>query len=75
MTMAIQGAVLQDIVATHLRTKIAQRDDNDTDERFQRVIRSYTKLIAWSRSGTRRPPRSTGAHIWRAPPSTCSRMT
>jgi len=45
MTMAIQGAVLQDIVATHLRTKIAQRDDNDTDERFQRVIRSYTKLI------------------------------
>ncbi len=37
-TMAIQGAVLQDIVATHLRTKIAQRDDNDTDERFQRVI-------------------------------------
>ncbi|MGD0238929.1 MAG: FCD domain-containing protein [Streptosporangiaceae bacterium] len=45
MTMAIQGAVLQDIVATHLRTKIAQRDDNDTDERFQLVIRSYTKLI------------------------------
>jgi GntR family transcriptional repressor for pyruvate dehydrogenase complex len=45
-TMAIQGAVLQDIVATHLRTKIAQRDDNDTDERFQRVIRSYTKLIS-----------------------------
>jgi GntR family transcriptional regulator, transcriptional repressor for pyruvate dehydrogenase complex len=45
LTMAIQGAVLQDIVATHLRTKIAQRDDNDTDERFQRVIRSYTKLI------------------------------
>jgi len=50
-TMAIQGAVLQDIVATHLRTKIAQRDDNDTDERFQRVIRSYMKLIALVKAG------------------------
>jgi DNA-binding FadR family transcriptional regulator len=45
-TMAIQGAVLHDIAATHLRTKIAQRDESDTDERFQRVIRSYTKFIA-----------------------------
>ena len=44
-TMAMQGAVLQDIVATHLRTKIAWRDDDDTDERFQRAIRSYAKLI------------------------------
>jgi DNA-binding FadR family transcriptional regulator len=44
-TMAIQGAVLQDIVATHLRTKIAQRDDSDTAERFQRVVRSYSKFI------------------------------
>jgi GntR family transcriptional regulator, transcriptional repressor for pyruvate dehydrogenase complex len=44
-TMAIQGAVLQDIVATHLRTKIAQRDDTHTAEHFERVIRSYTKLI------------------------------
>jgi GntR family transcriptional regulator, transcriptional repressor for pyruvate dehydrogenase complex len=44
-TMAIQGAVLQDIVATHLRTKIAQRGESDTAERFQRVIRSYTKFI------------------------------
>ena len=50
-TMAIQGAVLQDIVATHLRTKIAQRDDNDTDERFQRGIRSYTKLISLVKAG------------------------
>ena len=50
-TMAIQGAVLQDIVATHLRTKIAQRDDNDTAERFQRVIRSYEKLIAHVKAG------------------------
>jgi DNA-binding FadR family transcriptional regulator len=50
-TMAIQGAVLQDIVATHLRTKIAIRDDNDTDERFQRAIRSYEKLIALVKAG------------------------
>jgi DNA-binding FadR family transcriptional regulator len=49
--MAIQGAVLQDIVATHLRTKIAQRDDNDTAERFARVIRSYTKLISLVKAG------------------------
>ena len=44
-TMAVQGAVLADIVATHLRTKIAQRDDSDTAERFQRVVRSYSKFI------------------------------
>jgi DNA-binding FadR family transcriptional regulator len=50
-TMAVQGAVLQDIVATHLRTKIAIRDDNDTDERFDRVIRSYTKLISLVKAG------------------------
>ncbi len=51
-TMAIQGAVLQDIVATHLRTKIAQRDaDTDTDERFQLVIRSYIKLISLVKAG------------------------
>jgi DNA-binding FadR family transcriptional regulator len=50
-TMAVQGAVLQDIVATHLRTNIAQRDDNDTDERFQRVIRSYTKFISLVKAG------------------------
>jgi DNA-binding FadR family transcriptional regulator len=50
-TMAIQGAVLQDIVAMHLRTKIAQRDDSDTDERFQRVIRSYTKFISLVKAG------------------------
>jgi DNA-binding GntR family transcriptional regulator len=50
-TMAVQGAVLQDIVATHLRTKIARRDDSDTDERFQLVIRSYTKLISLVKAG------------------------
>jgi DNA-binding FadR family transcriptional regulator len=61
-TMALQGAVLQDIVATHLRTKIAQRDDSDTAERFQRVIKSYTKLIRLVTAGD-----ATGAEQhWRA---------
>jgi GntR family transcriptional regulator, transcriptional repressor for pyruvate dehydrogenase complex len=50
-TMAIQGAVLQDIVATHLRPKISQRVESDAAERFQRVIRSYSKLIALVKAG------------------------
>ena len=50
-TLAIQGAVLQDIVATHMRTKIARRDENDTEESFQRLIRSYTKLISLVKAG------------------------
>jgi hypothetical protein len=45
------GIRSEKLVATHLRTKIAQRDDNDTDERFQRVIRSYTKLISLVKAG------------------------
>jgi GntR family transcriptional repressor for pyruvate dehydrogenase complex len=45
-TMAIQGSVLQDIVATHLRTRIARSShDSDTPERYQRVIRSFRKFI------------------------------
>jgi GntR family transcriptional repressor for pyruvate dehydrogenase complex len=51
-TLAIQGAVLQDIVATHLRAKISQRDDSDPAERFQRVIRSYAKLITLVKAGS-----------------------
>ena len=50
-TLAVQGAVLQDIVATHLRTKLAWRDDNDTGERFKRAIRSYAKLISLVEAG------------------------
>jgi GntR family transcriptional repressor for pyruvate dehydrogenase complex len=45
-TMATQGAVLQDIVATHVRTRIALgHGEDDSPERFQRAIRSYQKLI------------------------------
>lgn len=44
-TMAIQGAVLQDIIATHLRAKFSEGYDSEPSERFQRVISSYMKLI------------------------------
>lgn len=49
-TLAIQGAVLQDIIATHLRTKIAQGYESEPSERFQRVIRSYTRFIGLIKS-------------------------
>jgi GntR family transcriptional regulator, transcriptional repressor for pyruvate dehydrogenase complex len=45
-TLALQVAVLEDIVATHMATTIA--DDPavpDTVERFQRQVRSFAKLI------------------------------
>jgi DNA-binding FadR family transcriptional regulator len=50
-TMAIQGTVLHDIVATHLRTKIAQRDESYTTECFQWAIRSYTTFIGLIKAG------------------------
>ncbi len=50
-TLAIQGAVLQDIIATHLRTKIAQGYPSEPSERFQRVIRSYTRFVNLIKAG------------------------
>lgn len=45
-TLATQGAVLQDIVSTHLRTRIALgHGEGDTPDRFARSNRSYQKLI------------------------------
>ncbi|ABW13928.1 regulatory protein GntR HTH [Parafrankia sp. EAN1pec] len=49
-TLAVQGAVLQDIVATHIRTRVQRYDENDTPERFQRVIRSYERFISLIRN-------------------------
>ena len=45
-TLAIQVAVLQDIVATHIATTIS-RDvtEPSSQARFRRQVRSYTKLI------------------------------
>jgi GntR family transcriptional repressor for pyruvate dehydrogenase complex len=44
-TLAIQGGVLQDIVATHLASVIARGfDEAEAPERFRRTVRSYQKL-------------------------------
>ncbi|MBF6207395.1 FadR/GntR family transcriptional regulator [Nocardia abscessus] len=45
-TMAIQGGVLQDIVSTHLYLRVALSfDEDESPERFQRVIRAYQRFI------------------------------
>jgi GntR family transcriptional regulator, transcriptional repressor for pyruvate dehydrogenase complex len=45
-TLAIQVAVLQDIVATHLETTISRETPEPSRAgRFRRMVRSYTKLI------------------------------
>jgi DNA-binding FadR family transcriptional regulator len=47
-TLAIQGAVLADIVATHLQQAIAKGMSQTQDEqpaRFEKTIRSYKKLV------------------------------
>ncbi len=46
-TLAVQGGVLQDIVATHL-TLALSRDaaENETLDDFRRSLRSYEKLVA-----------------------------
>ena len=44
-TLAIQGAVLQDIVGTHIRTRVQGYGADDTPERYQRLITSYDKFI------------------------------
>jgi DNA-binding FadR family transcriptional regulator len=45
-TLALQGAVLQDIVATHVRLRLVQGyGDQDMTKRFERTIRSYRKFI------------------------------
>lgn len=45
-TLAVQGAVLADIVATHLDLTVARtfREPGNTD-RFRRTLRSYSKLV------------------------------
>ncbi|MEV1025172.1 FadR/GntR family transcriptional regulator [Streptomyces sp. NPDC050264] len=45
-TLALQGAVLQDIVATHTEVRVTRSYDRTASpERFQRAIRAYGKLI------------------------------
>ena len=46
-TLALQGAVLQDIVATHIELRVAQNFDvSESPERFRRAIKAYRKLIS-----------------------------
>jgi DNA-binding FadR family transcriptional regulator len=45
-TLALQGAVLQDIVATHLELRVASNfDETESPERFKRAIRAYRKFV------------------------------
>ncbi|MEU6201113.1 FCD domain-containing protein [Streptomyces sp. NPDC047061] len=45
-TLAVQGAVLQEIVATHLELRVARNfDKNESPERFQRAIKGYKRLV------------------------------
>lgn len=45
-TLAVQGAVLQDIVATHLNLRVSSNfDETESPERFNRAIKAYKKLV------------------------------
>lgn len=45
-TLALQGAVLQDIVATHLAVRATRSfDETESPERFRRAIKAYRKFI------------------------------
>ncbi|MCD4524284.1 FadR/GntR family transcriptional regulator [Nocardioides sp. cx-173] len=50
-TLALQGAVLANIAATHLRSKIAKGNESDPLSRFQQTIKSFTKLIELAEAG------------------------
>lgn len=46
-TLALQGAVLQDIISTHLELHVAPNfDEVESPERFRRAIKGYRKLAA-----------------------------
>ncbi len=52
-TLAVQGGVLQDIVATHLAMALSRdRAGDDELANFRRNARSYDKESSWSTSGT-----------------------
>lgn len=51
-TLAVQVAVLQDIVATHIQATISRDlSEPSTPERFQRQVRSFAKLIKLVEAG------------------------
>jgi DNA-binding FadR family transcriptional regulator len=51
-TLALQGAVLHDIVATHTELRVSRSfDATESPERFRRAVRSYKKLLALIEAG------------------------
>ena len=44
-TMAVQGGVLQEVVATHLDISVSRNFDATTQDRFRRTIKSYKRLL------------------------------
>jgi GntR family transcriptional repressor for pyruvate dehydrogenase complex len=46
-TLALQGAVLHDIIATHTELRVSRNfHQTESPERFRRAVRAYRKLIA-----------------------------
>ena len=46
-TLALQGAVLHDIIATHTELRVSRNFDRaESPERFRRAVRAYKKLLA-----------------------------
>ncbi len=51
-TLALQGAVLRDIVAMHTELRVSRSfDPAESPERFRRAVRSYRKLVALIEAG------------------------
>lgn len=50
-TLAVQGGVLQDIVATHMATTVDQDTGASRRGRYRRLLRSYDKLIGFIEAG------------------------
>ncbi|MER7692149.1 hypothetical protein [Streptomyces sp. NPDC097610] len=45
-TLAVQGAVLQGVVAMHLEPRVARDvDKTESPERFQRAVKAYKRLV------------------------------
>lgn len=46
-TLALQSAVLHDIVATHIELRVSRNfDETESPERFRRAVKSYKKLVS-----------------------------
>jgi DNA-binding FadR family transcriptional regulator len=51
-TLALQGAVLHDIIASHTELRVARNfDQAESPERFRRAVKAYKKLLALIEAG------------------------